>query len=92
MDYTPIFQIVISALVMLGTQGVKKVQSIPINEGQTVRIRSFVAVATFGLTALTAYLDGNLESVLSPDIIQVGLWAGASWVLAHLGYKKLLSK
>jgi len=92
MDYTPIFQIVIAGLVMLATQGVKKVQSVPINEGQTVRVRSFVAVATFGLTAVTAYLDGNLESVLSPEIIEVGLWTGASWVAAHLGYKLLIKK
>lgn len=92
MDVNPLYQIIIAAFVMFATQGVKKVQAIPINDGQKVRIRAFVGIATFGLTILTAWMDGKLESVLSPEMIEVGLGAGASWLLAHLGYKNFLNK
>ena len=92
MNINPLYQLVISVVILFVTQGVKSVQAIPINEGQKVRIRAFVGVATFVLTALIAWLDGNLESVLSPQMIEVIVATGASWLIAHLGYKNLLNR
>ena len=76
--------------VMAATQGVKKLSFIPINDGQKARIRTFVGIATFVGTVLTAWSDGNLESVLSPDMINVGVTWGATWALAHFGYKGIV--
>ncbi len=87
MDINIIHQIAITVLVPLITQGVKKIQAIPISEGQTARIRTFVGLTTFALTAITAYMDGNLDSVLSPQMIEVGLATAISFALAHFGYK-----
>ena len=92
MNINPLIQLAISAFVLFGTEGVKRIQAIPINDGQKIRIRTFVGITTFVLTALTAWLNGNLESVLSPQMIEVGIATGASWLLAHFGYKKLLNK
>lgn len=88
----PITQLIISIVVMFVTQWVKKVQAVPINDSQKVRIRTFVGVSTFVLTALTAWLNGNLESVLSPQIIEVGVATGLSWLVSHLAYKQWLNK
>lgn len=92
MEINPLYQLVISILVMYGTEGVKRMQSVPINEGQKGRIRTFVGVSTFVLSALTAWLDGNLESVLSPQMVEVGVATGLSWVVSHIAYKKLLNR
>ena len=88
----PIYQLAISLAVMFGTQLVKKAQAVPINDGQKARIRTFVGVSTFILTALTAYLNGNLESVLSPQMIEVGVATGFSWLVSHMAYKGFLNK
>ena len=88
----PIYQLVISMVVMYGTQLVKRTQAIPVNDGQKGRIRTFVGVSTFVLTALTAYLNGNLESVLSPQMIEVGVATGLSWIVSHVAYKSWLNK
>ena len=92
MDINPVYQLIISVVVLYGTQLVKRIQAVPINDGQKTRIRTFVGVATFGLTVLTAYLNGNLESVLSPQMIEVGVATIISWGVSHLAYKKLLNK
>lgn len=92
MNINPLFQVIISAVVLFATQGVKKIQSIPINDGQKLRIRSFVGVTTFGLTLLTAWLNGDLTGVLTPDMIQVGVAGGVSWFLSHFAYKLTLNQ
>lgn len=92
MNINPLYQLIISVVVLYATQGVKRIQAIPINDGQKARTRTFVGVATFGLTALTAYLNGNLESVVSPQMVEVGLASGVSWIVAHLAYKQWLNK
>ena len=92
MELNPLYQLVIGVIVMFVTQGVKKVQAIPIEEGQKTRIRTFVVIATFGLTALTAWLDGTLDSVVGPQMVEVGVATGITWLLTHLGYKRFLSK
>ena len=91
MEQTLIQQLLIMVGVILATQGVKKISLIPINEGQKTRIRTFVGVATFVGTALTAWSNGNLESILSPDMINVGVTAGVTFLLAHFGYKGVVA-
>ena len=87
-----LYQLVISIVILFSTQWVKRVQSIPINDGQKLRIRTFVGVSTFILTALTAWLDGSLESVLSPQMIEVGVATGLTWFISHTAYKQFLKR
>ena len=91
MEQTLIQQLLVMVGVILATQGVKKLSFIPINSGQKARIRTFVGVATFVATALTAWSDGNLESVLSPDMINVGVTSAVTFLLAHWGYKGVVA-
>lgn len=85
----PLIQLVISVVVLFGTQWVKQVQSIPINDGQKARIRTLVGVSTFLLTALTAWMNGNLESVLSPQMLEVGVATALTWFVSHTAYRQL---
>ena len=79
-------QTVVPMLVIFATQFVKKANSIPISSGQVARIRTFVGILTFVLTAVSAWLSGDLQSVLSPDILKVGIETAISFVIAHFGY------
>lgn len=90
MDINIIHQLLVTIGVMLATQGVKKISLIPINDGQTARIRTFVGILTFAATGLTAYADGNLQGFLTPELLQVGLATVLSFVLAHLGYQNII--
>ena len=92
MDISPLYQVIISVVVLFGTQAIKKIQAIPINDGQKTRIRTFVGITTFVLTGVTAWLDGRLEDVIGPEVIEVGLATGISWLLSELGYRTLLNK
>ena len=89
-EINPIYQLIISIEVLFSTQWIKKAQSIPINDGQKLRIRTFVGVSTFILTALTAWLNGNLESVLSPQMLEVGVATGLTWFVSHTAYRQFL--
>src|SRR3990167_8109347 len=77
---TPIF-------VILVTQGVKKISAIPISAGQTAKLRTLVGVLSFGSTLLLAFIDGKLESVLSPELIEVGVNSIVVFILSHIGFK-----
>lgn len=87
MDINPIIPILVTILVPLLTQGVKKIQAIPISEGQTAKVRTFVGISTFVLTATGAYLAGDLQSVLSPEILQVGLVSVINFLVILVGHK-----
>lgn len=87
MEINFLHQLLVAVGVMLATQGVKKVKGIPVNQGQTARVRTVAGILSFVATLGVAFADGNIESVLSPDLIQVGVGAAASWLLAHFGYK-----
>lgn len=86
MDNLIIRQLLISVFTILATQGVKKASFIPVNAGQTARIRTVVGIVTFGATAVTAWLNGDLESVISPEMIAVAAEASVSFILALIGY------
>lgn len=92
MDLNPIYQLVVSVVVLYATQGIKKIQAIPINDGQKIRIRTFVGVLTFVLTLVGAWVNGNLSSAITPDMIQIGVGTGISWLISHLAYKSFLNK
>ena len=57
-----IFTFFAPIVLSLITQGVKKVEMIPINAGQKARIRTFVGVGAFILALTEAYLNGTLSS------------------------------
>jgi len=82
--------ILTSVGVILATQGVKWVQAIPINQGQTARVRTFVGVLTFLVTAITYWSQGKLETFLTPELISVGVAGVISWALAHFGYRGII--
>lgn len=81
---TPLLVAIISSAVL---QLAKKIQAIPLNSGQTARLRTVLAVFVFAGSFLTAYLNGNLETFVASDYVQLGLVSGVTWVLAHLTYK-----
>ncbi len=88
MDISIIIQtIVIPVIVIFGTQVIKKAQSIPINSGDTAKLRTVAVVMSFILTALKAYLDGNLEGFITPDMLKVGAETLITFIIAHAGYK-----
>ena len=87
MDIDIIQTILTPIFVILATQGVKKISAIPINAGQTAKIRTLVGVLSFGSTLLLAFVDGKLESVLSPELIEVGVNAVIVFFLSHIGFK-----
>ena len=87
MDLNLIQQVLIAVLIPVVTQGVKKIQGIPINSGQKGRILTFVAVLSFLASAGTAWLNGELESFLSPEMIEVGINTLFSFTLSILGYE-----
>lgn len=91
MDLSILIQQIISPLfVLLATQGVKKASLIPINQGQTARVRSVAAILSFGSALLVAFANGNLEGFLTPDMINVGVNGLITFVLAHVGYKAVV--
>jgi hypothetical protein len=49
-------------IVSLLTEGAKKIQAIPVNSGQKARVRTLVFGLSFIVTALNAFLDGNLST------------------------------
>lgn len=71
------------------TEGAKKIQAVPINEGQKARIRTLVLVlSTVGAVA-EAYLSGHLEtSALIPIVASSAVNFLISTITYH-GYKLL---
>lgn len=93
MELNLIIQQIVSPLfVLLATQGVKKASFIPINAGQTARLRTVAGVLSFGSALVLALANGELESFLSPDMIKVGVEGGLNFLVAHLAYRGLLKK
>ena len=43
-------------------QGAKKIQAVPVNEGEKVKIRTILTVLSFVVSFGTAYLSGTLDS------------------------------
>ena len=85
-------QLLAPALVILATQGVKKASAIPVNQGQTARIRTVAGVLSFTSALLAAFASGELEGFLNPDMVNVGVNAVVTFLIAHVGYKNFVKK
>ena len=73
--------------VFLAVEAAKRLKAIPVNEGQTTRLR-----ATAGLLAAAAVLlEGMASGNLMPDNLQqlalALLTFGGAWATAHSGHK-----
>lgn len=81
---TPLLVAIISSALL---QAAKKVQAIPLHEGQKARLRTALAVFVVAGGFVTAYLDGSLETYVASDYVQLGLVSAVTWVLGHGVYK-----
>lgn len=68
-------------------QGAKKVQSIPLNSGQVVKLRIVLAVLVLAGNVLNAFLNGDLENFAASEQVNIIINSAASWVFAHFVYK-----
>ena len=73
-------------------QGAKRAKSIPVNSGQTARLRIVLGVLVLAGNALSAFLNGDLESFVASDQVNLLLNSAVSAVLAHATYKMGLNK
>ena len=73
-------------LVILATQGIKRFSAIPINKGQAGKLMTVAGVLSFVASLLLAAGKGELQSFLSPEMIDVGVNTVLTFVLAQLGY------
>ena len=72
------------------TQGAKYLRAIPINDGQTARIRTFAAVLAFGGTFLTAWANGDIASATFTQYLGVVAQSVVTYFLAHITYKSVI--
>ena|SRR3990167_7024700 len=86
MDFN-ITQILSPILVILLTQGVKKINAIPINAGQKGKLLITAGVLSFVVSIITALANGNLESFVTPEMMNVGINTVLTFVLSQIGYK-----
>lgn len=81
---TPLLVAILSSGLL---QAMKKIQAIPVNAGQTARLRTVLVVLVFAGNFLTAYLNGTLETFVASDYVQLGFVSAITWGLAHGVYK-----
>ena len=74
----------VSALLI---QGAKKIQAIPLNSGQTAKLRITLTVLSLGGNALNAYLNGDFENFAQSEQINLLLNSLVSGLFAHFTYK-----
>lgn len=77
--------LIVSAL----TQIAKKVEKIPVNSGQTGRIRGVVFGLSILLTGLQAFLDGNLAT---SNIIPILAHSIQNFIWSNLAYISFVKK
>ena len=77
--------LIVSAL----TQIAKKVEKIPVNEGQTGRIRTVVFGLSLLVTALQAFLDGNLATSNVMPILATSI---QNFIFANWAYISFVKK
>ena len=83
-------QLLAPVLVILATQGIKKASFIPINQGQTAKVRSVAVILSFLSALLVAFAEGKLESFLSPEMVNTGVNGLITFVISHIAYKNLV--
>lgn len=76
-------------LVTLLTQVAKKVSFIPVNEGQTKRLRILAGVLSVLVVLLNDYLSGSL---VDSTALQVIADSAVNYGVSFLTYKSLISK
>jgi hypothetical protein len=87
-----VLPLVVGFLSSLLVEGAKRVQSIPVNAGQVAKLRVLLGVLVLGGNALSAFLNGNLDSFAAGDQVSLLLNSSISWVSGHLMYKLALKK
>lgn len=70
-------------------QQAKKIEAIPVNDGQKARLRLVASGLSIGLNLFNAYLNGSLsDQALYQPLVE----GGYSWLISHLAYKAYLNK
>jgi len=72
--------------VFAATAAVKKIKAIPVNEGQTTRVRSVAAVLSVVATGLVAFSNGDLKPDTLQEIVVAIANAGTIWLTAHASH------
>ncbi len=72
------------------TQFAKKLNGVPITEGQTARIRTLAVVLAGIGTVLTAWANGELASASFTQFIGMAVQTIASYFVAHITYKSVI--
>lgn len=80
--------------VFLTTYVVKAIPAIPVEAGQTSRVRAVAGVLSIGATLLTQYADGNLAPQSVQEALLAVLTLAGTFLTAHGMHKasKAMSK
>ncbi len=87
MNLELLLQIVGPVLVIFVTQLIKKSETIQINSGDKVKLRTLAGILSFLAAGITAFLSGDLQSFVTPDMIQIGVDSAINFIFAYFGYK-----
>lgn len=86
----PLKQLLAGALIALFVQVAKKVETIPLQDGNKTQIRVVVGVLSFVVSALTALANGDLSQMdvsgmasIAADAAVTALMAFGSWAVAR---------
>lgn len=79
----------VSILTAIMVQGLKKARTIPLNEGQTGKIRMVVAIFSFLGSIGTSYLNGEM---VDEGMIGVAADAIVNYVMATVVYTGILKR
>ena len=90
MDFN-IIQILAPILVILLTQGVKKISAIPINAGQKKKLMATAGVLSFVVSIISAFANGSLDSFVTPELVNVGVNTVLTFILSQVGYKGVVA-
>lgn len=69
------------------TEGVKKVKSIPINPGDTAKIRTVAAALASVASLLVDYSNGSLNVTTVQGVLTAVVGAALAWATAHTTFK-----
>lgn len=72
------------------TQLVKNLSAVPINAGQTAKIRTLSAVLAFGGTFMAAWANGDLTSAPFMQYVGVTMQGLVTYFFAHITYKSVI--
>ena len=84
--------LIVGFLASLLVEGAKRVQSVPVNSGDVVKLRLLLGALVLGGNALNAFLNGSLDQFVASEQVVVLLNSALSWVSGHVMYKLALKK